>query len=123
MCGRVIQSSEPLRYAIVDGLDVRDSRLSNYPRRWNGAPSQEFLVIRQNHKTGERSLDHLRWGLIFGAALRAGRFDWSPPARWGLPGACAGEATPALDQPAWSATGVGACIPAHACRGVSSRHP
>ena len=64
MCGRVIQSSGPLRYAIIDGLDVRDSRLSNYPRRWNGAPSQEFLVIRQNHKTGERSLDLLRWGLI-----------------------------------------------------------
>ena len=64
MCGRVIQSSAPLRYAILDGLDVRDSRLSNYARRWNGAPSQEFLVIRQNHKTGERSLDVLKWGLI-----------------------------------------------------------
>jgi len=64
MCGRAIQSSEPLRYAIVDGLDVRDSRLSNYRRRWNGAPSQELLVIRENHKTGERSLDLLRWGLI-----------------------------------------------------------
>jgi putative SOS response-associated peptidase YedK len=64
MCGRVIQSSEPLRYAIVDGLDVRDSRLSNYRRRWNGAPSLELLVIRENHKTGERWLDLLRWGLI-----------------------------------------------------------
>jgi len=64
MCGRVIQASGPLRYAIVDGLNVRDSRLHNYPRRWNGAPSQEFLVIRQNHKTGERSLDLLHWGLI-----------------------------------------------------------
>ena len=64
MCGRVIQSSGPLRYAIVDGLDVRDSRLSNYPRRWNGAPSEELLVIRQNHKTGQRSLDLLQWGLI-----------------------------------------------------------
>jgi putative SOS response-associated peptidase YedK len=64
MCGRVIQSSEPLRYAIVEGFDVRDSRLSNYPRRWNGAPSQELLVIRENHKTAERSLDLLRWGLI-----------------------------------------------------------
>ena len=64
MCGRVIQSSGPLRYTIVDGLNVRDSRLSNYPRRWNGAPSQEFLVIRQNHETGERSLDLLKWGLI-----------------------------------------------------------
>jgi hypothetical protein len=57
MCGRVIQSSEPLRYAIVDGLDVRESRLSNYHRRWNGAPSQELPVIRENHKTGERWLD------------------------------------------------------------------
>ena len=64
MCGRVIQASAPLRYAIVDGLDIRDSRLSNYPRRWNGAPSQEFLVIRQNHHSGERSLDLLKWGLI-----------------------------------------------------------
>jgi putative SOS response-associated peptidase YedK len=33
-------------------------------RRYNAAPSQELLVIRQNHKTGERSLDLLKWGLI-----------------------------------------------------------
>ena len=45
MCGRVIQSSAPFRLAIVEGLDVRDSRLHNYPPRWNGAPSQELLVI------------------------------------------------------------------------------
>jgi putative SOS response-associated peptidase YedK len=64
MCGRVIQSSGPLHYAIVDGLNVRDSRTHNYPPRWNGAPSQELLVIRRNHKTGEVSLDPLRWGLI-----------------------------------------------------------
>jgi putative SOS response-associated peptidase YedK len=64
MCGRVIQSSGPLRYAIVDGLNVRDSRVHNYPPRWNAAPSQELLVIRRNHKTGEISLDPLRWGLI-----------------------------------------------------------
>jgi putative SOS response-associated peptidase YedK len=64
MCGRVIQSSGPLRYAIVDGMNVRDSRLHNYPPRWNGAPSQDLLVIRRNHKTGEVSLDPLRWGLI-----------------------------------------------------------
>src|SRR5262249_42067789 len=64
MCGRVIQSSRPLRYAIVDGMNVRDSRFHNYPPRWNGAPSQELLVIRRNHKTGEISLDPLRWGLI-----------------------------------------------------------
>jgi putative SOS response-associated peptidase YedK len=64
MCGRVIQASGPLNLAIVDGLDVRDSRLTNVPRRYNAAPSQELLVIRENHKTGERSLDLLKWGLI-----------------------------------------------------------
>jgi putative SOS response-associated peptidase YedK len=60
----VIQSSGPLRYAIVDGMNVRDSRFHNYPPRWNAAPSQDLLVIRRNHKTGEISLDPLRWGLI-----------------------------------------------------------
>jgi putative SOS response-associated peptidase YedK len=64
MCGRVIQSSGPLRYAIVDGMNVRQDRLHNYPPRWNGAPSQDLLVIRRNHRTGELSLDPLRWGLI-----------------------------------------------------------
>jgi hypothetical protein len=48
----VIQSSGPLRYGIVKGMDMRDSRTHNYPPRWNGAPSQELLVIRRNHGTG-----------------------------------------------------------------------
>ena len=64
MCGRVIQSSGPLRYGFVEGMNVRDSRVHNYPPRWNAAPSQQLLVIRRNHKTGEVSLDPLRWGLI-----------------------------------------------------------
>jgi putative SOS response-associated peptidase YedK len=64
MCGRIIQAAGPLRYQLVEGLDVRDSRLSNIPHRYNAAPSQELLVIRQNHHTGERSLDLLRWGLV-----------------------------------------------------------
>jgi len=64
MCGRIIQASGPLRFAIVDGLKVVDSRYANMPPRYNGAPSQDMLVIRQNHETGERSLDPLKWGLI-----------------------------------------------------------
>jgi putative SOS response-associated peptidase YedK len=64
MCGRVIQSGGPVRYAIVDGMNVRDSRGHNYPPRWNAAPGQELLVIRRNHQTGAVSLDPLRWGLI-----------------------------------------------------------
>src|SRR5439155_6592514 len=39
MCGRVIQSSGPLRYSIVDGMNVRDSRVHNYPPRWMQRPS------------------------------------------------------------------------------------
>ena len=62
MCGRVIQKSGPL-LAIVEGLDVSDIRLGNVPPRYNVAPSQELLVIRHNHKTGERSLDLIKWGL------------------------------------------------------------
>jgi putative SOS response-associated peptidase YedK len=64
MCGRVIQSSEPLPLAIVDGLDVSDSRMGNVRPRYNTAPSQELLAIRENHETGERSLDLIKWGLI-----------------------------------------------------------
>jgi len=64
MCGRVIQSSRPLRLAIVEGLDVSDSRMGNIRPRYNAAPSQELLVIRQNQKTGERLLDLIKWGLI-----------------------------------------------------------
>ena len=52
------------REAVADGLDARDSRVHNYPPHWNGAPSQELLVIRRNHQTGKVSLDPLRWGLI-----------------------------------------------------------
>jgi putative SOS response-associated peptidase YedK len=37
--------------------------MGNIPPRYNAAPSQELLVIRQNHKTGERSLDLIKWGL------------------------------------------------------------
>ena len=53
-----------LRYAIVDGMNVRDGRVHNYPPRWTAASSQELLVIRRNHKIGEVWLDPLRWGLI-----------------------------------------------------------
>jgi putative SOS response-associated peptidase YedK len=55
MCGRVIQSSGPVRYGILAGMDPRDTRVHNYPPRWNAAPSQELLVIRRNHQTGEIS--------------------------------------------------------------------
>jgi len=39
--------------------------LGQGPPRWNGAPSQELLVIRRNHRIDEGSMDPLRWGLKF----------------------------------------------------------
>ena len=53
---------------------MRDSRTHNYPPRWNGAPSQELLVIRRNHETGQVSLDPLRWGLTTRGFLKQDLF-------------------------------------------------
>jgi hypothetical protein len=72
MCGRVIQSSGPLRLAIVEGLDVSDSRLGNIPRRYNAAPSQELLVIR-------------RLSTKFQEAILAPSRPVEPARRWGAP--------------------------------------
>lgn len=63
MCGRVVQVSDPSRLAIVDGLHVPDSGENTWRPRYNGASHQEFLIIRLNHETGERTLEPLRWGL------------------------------------------------------------
>jgi hypothetical protein len=47
---RAVQSSGPLRYAIVDGINVRDSRVHNYPAlerrtqpRPAGNPTAKFV--------------------------------------------------------------------------------
>jgi putative SOS response-associated peptidase YedK len=64
MCGRIVQSSRVLQLSIVEGLGAPDGRLLSLPPRYNGAPSQDLLVIRENHRTGRRSIDVLRWGLI-----------------------------------------------------------
>ena len=58
------KGSGAVRLAIVDGLDIADSRVRNVRPRYNAAPSQELLVIRENHKTGECSLDLLKCPLL-----------------------------------------------------------
>jgi hypothetical protein len=55
MCGRIIQSGGPLQYAIVDGLNARDSRVHNYPPRWNAAPSQELPAQSQDRVAANAS--------------------------------------------------------------------
>ncbi len=61
MCGRVIQASSPhqLGLKIVGGLEGREHRFGNHPPRYNGAPSQELLVIGRRPETGENNLDLL----------------------------------------------------------------
>jgi putative SOS response-associated peptidase YedK len=61
VCGRITQKSDPR----VLALDVATLIEPLYqPPRYNGAPGQEHWVIRQNPKTGERTLDRLWWGLV-----------------------------------------------------------
>jgi putative SOS response-associated peptidase YedK len=73
MCGRFVQASAPRRLALIPDVQLPDSRHSNWPPRYNGAPSQDFLLIRRNPQSGERSLDLLRWGLIPNWSREAGR--------------------------------------------------
>jgi putative SOS response-associated peptidase YedK len=48
MCGRVVQASDPLRFAFIDGLDLPDSR--SKPPSYNVAPSQLLYAIREKPK-------------------------------------------------------------------------
>lgn len=65
MCGRISQHSGFISLSIVEGIDAPDRPGgTNHPPRYNGAPSQELLVIRRNHKRGEISLEPIKWGFI-----------------------------------------------------------
>src|SRR5262245_23358401 len=63
MSGRVTQNSDPSKLGL--GLTTVNlvEPLQALPT-YNGAPGRERWVIRQNPKTGERSLGRLWWGLI-----------------------------------------------------------
>jgi len=65
MCGRITQKSPPdqLRLTILMGTPD-DPRVTRAKARYNGAPSQDLLVIRRHPKTGEYRQGLLRWGLI-----------------------------------------------------------
>jgi putative SOS response-associated peptidase YedK len=65
MCGRITQKSPPGALALTMMLGTPDDpRVSEAEARYNGAPSQELLVIRQHPQTRVYKLDYLRWGLI-----------------------------------------------------------
>jgi putative SOS response-associated peptidase YedK len=64
MCGRIAQKSNPTKLGL--GLTTVNLVEPAYdlPPRYNGPPGEEQWVIRQNPKSGERTLDRLWWGLI-----------------------------------------------------------
>jgi putative SOS response-associated peptidase YedK len=67
MCGRITQSNRDLPGIETVVLDERyDSRTREVLplTRYNGAPSQEFWVIRRHPETGFYHRDRLIWGLI-----------------------------------------------------------
>ena len=61
MCGRFALSRTPADLATVFGTH---NAVPNFQPNWNLPPSQPTPVVRHNPKTGERSLNVLRWGLI-----------------------------------------------------------
>lgn len=60
MCGRFTQKDKDL-----PGLEaVAGDGTIEHPPRYNGAPSQDFWVIRRHPETGDYHSDRLVWGLI-----------------------------------------------------------
>src|SRR3954464_11118465 len=65
MCGRFTLRT-PLTVLIEHfDLEVRDDRqLPLFEMRYNVAPTQEILVVRNDPADGRRRADRMRWGLI-----------------------------------------------------------
>ena len=61
MCGRFLNKLPPSETA---RLFRTSNAVPNYPERFNIAPTDPILAVRFNAKTGVRSLDALRWGLV-----------------------------------------------------------
>jgi putative SOS response-associated peptidase YedK len=64
MCGRVIQYRTTGEYAASLGLDPPEADRLKIPARFNGAPGQEFLVVRRDSGTKQPQFGALQWGLI-----------------------------------------------------------
>lgn len=64
MCGRIVQARDLKAYAQAVGLDLSLGELPNAPPHYNGAPTQELLVVRRDPHSGERKLQLIKWGLI-----------------------------------------------------------
>jgi putative SOS response-associated peptidase YedK len=62
MCGRYRRTTSEEELARRYHIPVPPQR--DLPISWNIAPTQDVLAIRRHPETKQRTLDHLRWGLI-----------------------------------------------------------
>jgi putative SOS response-associated peptidase YedK len=64
MCGRITQKRGDLPGFVTVLGDDRDNRIKNMerPPRWNGAPGQDFWVVRHHPETGAHQRDRMLWG-------------------------------------------------------------
>jgi hypothetical protein len=85
MCGRVIQSSGPLRLAIVEGLDVSESRMGNVRPRYNASrvagysatstPGPPIILARKPSRATKQKSRKKTWPGLRG--LTSGIFNGS----------------------------------------------
>jgi putative SOS response-associated peptidase YedK len=64
MCGRIVQYRSPEEYAAALGLPEPDGSLPIIPANFNGAPGQDFLIIRRHPEADEPVFSASQWGLI-----------------------------------------------------------
>ncbi|MFT0862212.1 SOS response-associated peptidase [Ancylobacter sp. G4_0304] len=64
MCGRLLQARDLTAYAEHFRIPPGGAAVPNLPPRYNGAPTQDFLVVRRNPHTAQAEFGALRWGLV-----------------------------------------------------------
>jgi putative SOS response-associated peptidase YedK len=69
MCGRVIQYRTPEEYAASLGLGYPEANLPSISAHFNGAPGQDFLVIRHDPGTKQPVFGRSQWGFIPSGAV------------------------------------------------------
>jgi putative SOS response-associated peptidase YedK len=63
MCGRVTQAQAPREYESMFKIDWTRG-IPNAPPHYNGAPGQDYLVIRVRPEGEDFTMDLIRWGLL-----------------------------------------------------------